>query len=593
MPLDLPPPLPPQLADDAVLEQRYETAAARGDVLVIEVGRYRLLVSGNSYLSEERIREITSVGKTPSQVILLLNALYAADGHLFVNVQYAREDQTETIYVQVNEGYLAEVEAPPALEPFFDQFEGERGLTAADLEPMRVLAELKSERAGYIMTTSYTIDPGHPEQFTLVIDGRENPNHEALDLTAAFGNPGNRFLGRYFGLASAKYNTPWGSQIGLGYAHGFTDIGRSNGGEDYNQYQLSYSLISSWGLYALSGAYTKYEVSDLFDQSIGAPVPGDSAQLTIENDVEEAEITEIKLVGNQFLYADEDTRWLLEQQLGYVDSVIEITEGALVLTPAMAGQDQPADPGLLGLLTDLLGPLLGGLLDPGGGAPPAGASALLAGTRIQDEEYYTARLGTTLSDGWQLFGNRGAVTLGAGFTRGFGGEIQNTLTDRQRTNEFNLFDAKFKVSYRLPADLLATLELNGQYSLDDRLPQQQQFVLGGPGNLSAYLPGILVGDTGAYGAFRIQLPRWELFSRPYRLTLFVESGLARYEDEPLPFSRDATQRATDVGIKLEFALLDFLQLTVYAASGISESGIPEQLVEQSDSDAYFNIKATF
>ncbi|MDN5938291.1 MAG: hypothetical protein L0H83_06470, partial [Salinisphaera sp.] len=574
------------------LEQRYGAAAKRGDVIELKVGKYRILVSGNSYLSEQRIREVTAVAKTPSQAILLLTALYSAEGYLFVNVQYARKDKTNVIWVQVNEGYLAEVEAPPAIEPFFDQFETEAGLTKSDLEPMRILAELKSERAGYIMTSRYTVDPNNPQEFTLVVDGRENPNHDPLEFSVAFGNPGNRFLGRYFGLASAKYDTPWGDQIGIGYAHGFTDIGRSNGGEKYNQYQLSYNLISSWGLYALSGSFTEYEISGLFDQTPATPAPGTTAQLTIEDDYERAEILQVNLAGNQFLYADDDTRWVLEEQISYVDSTNELEQGALVLTPAAGGGTAGTGGGLLDVLTDLLGPLLGGLLG-GGTSPGTATSVSLAGQRIQDEEYYTARLGTTLSDAWALFGKRGSISVGGGYKRGLGGDIQNTLTDRERAAEFDLFDAKFKVQYQLPASLVASLDLNGQLSLDDRLPQQQQFVGGGPGNLSAYLPGILVGDTGAYGRFQISLPRWEFLGGPYRFSLFVESGLARFEGNNLPIGREDTQHATDAGIKFEYAPFDWLELTVYAADGLSESGIPDEVVERSDSDAYFNVKATF
>ena len=584
MPLDLPPPLPPQQAEVAVLEQRHTAA---DEVIELEVGQYTLLVTGNTYLSEERIRQVTSAGRTPSQVVLLLNALYPADGHILVNVQYAREGQSDTIYVHVNEGYLAEVDAPPAIAPFFDSFEGQRGLTKQDMEPMRVLAELKSERAGYTMTSSYSVAPEDPAAFTLVIDGRENPEHDPFDLTAAFGNPGNRFLGRYFGLASAKYSLDNGDQIGLGYAHGFTDLGSSRGGESYGRGDLSYSTVTSWGLYGLSGSYTEYEVSGLFD----SPATADgSNQLVFQDDRESAEIVEVKLTGNQFLYANDDSRWLLEQELAYVDSTLTIDEGRLVATSN--GGSDASDPALGELLDGLLGGLLDDLLGNGGGGGTT-ESISLAGQQIQDERYGTARLGTTYSDSWTLFEQRGSLNVGAGYKRGFGGEIRNTLTDAERTNEFNLFDASLKTSYRLPYQMLASIQLKGQFSLDDRVPQQQQWVLGGPDNLSAYLPGILVGDTGAYGRFQVQLPRWRVFSRPYRFSLFVETGMAQFEGDNKPFGRAGTQRATDAGIKLEFAPLDNIQLTVHAAQGLSESGVPDNVIESAESDVYFNLKGEF
>lgn len=568
MPLDLPPPLPPQQAEVAVLEERH--GAGRGDgVITLEIDDYSLLISGNTYLDEARIREVTSVAKTPSQAILLLNALYPAEGHMFVNVQYARDRNANTIYVRVNEGYLAEADVPPAMAPFFEHFEGERGVKESDLEPQRVLAELKAERAGYRMSSHYSIDEDDPAAFTLVMDGREDPEHETFEFTGVFGNPGNRFLGRYFGAANMKAYAPNGDELGLGYTTAFVDMGNPRNGESYDRYDASYNTVNSFGLYSVSAAYTDYEVTNLLE--------GDF------QDREEAEIVEGRLQGNQFLYADGKTRIVLEEEISYIDSAIEIVEG-------MAQVDNQDDGGS-GLLGGLLGDLLRDIL--GIDDPAAGTMVDLAGQTIQDEEYGTARLGASISHTWELFDREGNINFGAGYRQGFGGEIDNGFTDPERTADFGLYDAELKIDYRLPADLIASFRVKGQHADGDRLPQQQQWVLGGPDNLSAFLPGILFADTGVYGRFQLQLPRWKVFTRPYRLSFFVEGGTAEFEGPNPPVGREGRESASDAGVKLEFAPFDNVTLTAYAADGLATSDIPEERVEDAESDVYFNLKATF
>lgn len=568
MPLDLPPPLPPQQAEVSVLEKR-NASASKDQVIEFNLDKYRILITGNTYLSEERILSVIRVAKTPSQAILLLNALYTADGYLFVDTQYAREGNT--IYVQVNEGYLAEVDAPPSIEPYFKKFEGRHGLTPTDIEPRRILAELDATRAGYTMTGKYSVDPDNPEAFTWTIDGERIPDHKPWQVGAAFGNPGNRFLGRYFGLANASYNAANGDTFGLGYAHGFTSLGNSRGGQDYNRGSLSYSTVTPWGLYGVDGAYTDYSVRGLFGSVttnntgggnnnggllgslpiigglFGGQGGGQSAGqgTTALNDKEDAYIAEINLTGNQFLYANEDTRWVLEQKLQYVDSVIEFS-----------------------------------------------SPEQLDGVHIQDEQYGAGRLGTTVSTSWSLFDRNGNVEGGFGYKRGFAGHVRSDLSDPQRTKNFNILDSKLDTAYELPWNMLLGLKLKGQYSIDDRLPQQEQWVLGGPDNLSAFLPGVMVGDTGAFGNLRLQLPPGDLFGKlRYRFSLFIEAGTSEFEQARGAFK--GTRSASDAGVKLEVAAYKNYQVTLYSAQKISDKNISRDVLNDAETDFFFNVQANF
>lgn len=575
MPLDLPPPVPPQQADVAALEQRY-AAEDRDGFVVLNVGDYRLFISGNTYVTPQRIREVTAPAKTPSQAILLLNALYRADGHLFVNVAYGQEKDAHIIYVHVYEGYLAEMDAPPAIAPYFKGFENEPGVTETTVEPQRILAEIKAERAGYNLTSRYSLVEDNPRAFKLIIDGREDPEHQPIEVSATFGNPGNRFLGRYFGFANLTGYTPGGDKVNLGYGTAFTGLGDARGGESYHRYSFGYNTVTTYGLYGLSGSYTEYQATGILNIGI--------------QDREKAEITQGGISGNQFLYADRKTRVVLEESVKYVDSTIAITEGSLTVASNGNGS------GNGGPLRNLLGNVISGLLKPIIGDGQNGQQTQtfdLAGQAIQDETYGTARLGLRVSQSWKLFSSDGTFNIGGGYKQGFGGEIKNNLIDAQRTADFGLADADFKLSYRLPGALIASLKAKGQYSDGDRVPQQQQWVLGGPDNLSAFFPGILLGDTGAYGRFQIDLPSWDVFGRPVRLSVFAEGGTAEFEGDNAPVGRVERETASDAGVKLEFSPLEQISVTGYAADSLSTSHIRESRLEDAESDFYFSIEAKF
>lgn len=564
MALDLPPPVTPQQAEIAEIRQSQQ--ASQGGVFELTVDRFRMLVSGNTYLDEGRIREVTAAAQTPSQVILLMNALYAAEGHLFVSIQYAREG--DLILVRVNEGYLKDVDAPSAIEPYFEKFENQQNVKASDMEPRRILAELKSQRAGFDIRGKYVIDPDDPEAFTMVLDGYPQENHDGADYTLTFGNPGNRFLGRYFGLANANFNLPNGDTIGLGFTHGFTNLGSSRGGEKYERGDLSYSTVTPWGLYGFSGGYTEYEVENLLNNP------------AVSNDLEEAEIIEARLNGNQFLYARDANRWVLEQQIEYVDSTIDVTRGSLLV---------PADVDL-GLVGGLLGDLLGGLL--GTGITTQDQVVDLSGTRLQDEQFVTGRLGTTYSRTWKFQGREGSVSIGGGYKHAFDADIESQV-DTRRGDKFSLFDASLSVNHQLPGKLLGTFSVRAQQSTDDRLPQQLQWVLGGPDNISAYLPGVLVGDTGLFGQLRVQLPRWELFGIPYRFSTFVEYGSAEFENTSGQGDFGERRSITDGGLKLEIAPYKTVEIILHAAREISSSNLDDEFLEDNESDVFFTVKATF
>ena len=136
-----------------------------------------------------------------------------------------------------------------------------------------------------------------------------------------------------------------------------------------------------------------------------------------------------------------------------------------------------------------------------------------------------------------------------------------------------------------------TLEYAGQFSSDPVL-EQQQFVLGGVGNLYASLPGLAVGDSG--GIARLQwVPgarRWKAVTG--RLKLFAEHGYARFETRRA--GRDNRQRSqSDIGLELSGEFPGGLTLSLAHATVISESGIDEQTAREAGADFYFRLRKRF
>lgn len=531
MPISLPPPIPPQQAEVGILEARHEQAQAKGNVIVLDSGKYQLLVSGNSYLKKKKIKSVTRKGNNPSAKVLLLNALYLSKGHILVNIQYARDGRI--IYVQVNEGVLKRIDGPPVPKAFFAKFKGVQDLTKSQLAPELVLAERRAMRAGYKVSLHYSVDPLHPSSYTLDIDTQPDPSHKSVDSILTFGNPGNRFLGRYFGLAHVNIKSPTGDVYGINYAHGFINLGTPRGGDAYNSVQLSYSRVNPFGMFGVSGSYSHYKFHNQFP--------------TIPDDHIKATTYEGALTGSQILLTQPGSRLVLQEKAGYVDAKRTLTK----------------------------------------------ASGLPIGLRLLDEHFAFAQLGVAGNRAWQFLGRRGNLSGHVDYVRGFAGSVDNFLAfaDR-RTAHFNVFQGELKAAYSLPRNLTVNMNLRGQLSPGDRLPLHQQFVLGGPASLRAWLPGILVGDTGAYANLNLELPRWHVLGMPLRFTFYIEGGMANYEDvsSGVPRILRQTRSAADGGAKLEIQLLDSISAVFYAALPIADHNLGDR-AHDARSDAYFTLIA--
>jgi hemolysin activation/secretion protein len=124
------------------------------------------------------------------------------------------------------------------------------------------------------------------------------------------------------------------------------------------------------------------------------------------------------------------------------------------------------------------------------------------GSTVQHERYATLELEATYHKAQQQRDSVLNWKIGAAIKGGLGGDKGALGTDNtsagiavgKRSAEFLVFKPKAQLNYAFSKASSVNLAFNGQLS-DEQLPQQQQWFLGGVDRMSAYLPGVLVGNT--------------------------------------------------------------------------------------------------
>lgn len=126
---------------------------------------------------------------------------------------------------------------------------------------------------------------------------------------------------------------------------------------------------------------------------------------------------------------------------------------------------------------------------------------------------------------------------------------------------------------------------------DDRLPEQQQWVVGGIGNIESYLPGVASGDSGGLGRFQLEFKSYDVASVKFSPTLFVEYGYTKYEN-PLDGQSGAKQSLADGGVGLSMTRGPFEAAVSYAES-FHEKKVEKDVLHDSDANMFFRVAMKF
>lgn len=580
MAIDLPPIIPPQASTAEKIENY--AALNSADVIEREVAGYTLRITGNKYLSDEQVDTIMSAVQTPAQAVNALNNAYYQLGHLLVTVYFAHRDNL--IFAHVVNGKLSAIKAPEKISGYFEPLVGDEDLTRAEFDERRVLADIDAKRHGVDYTMSYQLE-ADPEAFTLVFTGKENEDDDSTTVTAGLNNLGNRFLGRYFANLGLTHDFSNGVEFTFNYDRAITQWGETNGGDYYNGYSVKLDSPTRWGLYGAEGRYVEYArdvalevpvsdpgqsggagsgplgdcllllpgLCDGLNEVLGILLPGeegtnDDGTVTTQRVLVglESETYSVALTGEQIIASDSYYRLTVSQRLEASENTIEIDGLGTLL-------DEPHSTAEVGLKYNRILRLAG------------------VPTQIVAQGFAVAGLssdsGTLGTDD-----NAGAVAIG------------------RRSAEFLLLKPRFTAKVSVLDWASLNLQTIAQFSDDTQLPLQQQFVLGGS-SLSAYLPGVLIGDSGSYTKLSFSANGLPALGMTLKPAIFLEHGQAWFEDASGEAGQ--TRQIVDAGVSLSASWGDILTTDLVAAVPVDDRNIDDEQLEQSEVDFYWNVKLAF
>lgn len=214
---------------------------------------------------------------------------------------------------------------------------------------------------------------------------------------------------------------------------------------------------------------------------------------------------------------------------------------------------------------------------------------------LLNQHYTYLSLGANANHGVTVAGLTGNLDAGVTFNLGISAP-SGTLYDNQPgypTPHFRYSD--FTLTYRqaLPLGLEAKFSGQAQWAADT-LPSQQQWVLGGLGNLSAYEPGVVVGDSGYVANLEVDAPTLKRAGASATFGGFVETGGATYAHPA--HGTSPWQTLSDIGLLLRLHLPYGFSATAMAATPIARSGFGaagRRNLAANRLDAFFVVQKEF
>jgi hypothetical protein len=570
MAIDFPSALPPQQASVAQIAEW----AGTGSVYQGLVNGYQVRVSGAHQLSRDELDKIFKSAKTPSQAIFLMSSAALRKGHMLVSMQYAPEGNV--IYVHALQARVTGFKGGE-ISTFFADLKDDPNLTRGEFDRARVMANVRSERTGVDYSVSYVVDENAPERVVMVFSGEPREDYDATDLVLKFGNQGSRYVGRYFGDVGLSHNFKDGSRATGSLETAFTDLGESRGGEDYYRIQLAADRPFTQGLYGISAGHTEYSqdlgstTSSTTTASGSDPIcdalgmlglcsPSSTTTTSTQKLGLDAKINTLGISGEQVLASDLSSRLNVFERIDYIDSQIDVG-------------------------------VFGNLQDEKYATLEVGAKYFAADLRGPKSLRWSAQLSVKTG----LTGDSGSLgTYPAYRTQYLSNNPGATSTPQvvpaARTAEFVSVLPRFTA--KLPLADSGNLRLNAMAQFaNEQLPQQQQWVLGGMGSISAYLPGVLSGDSGYYGKLDYA-KTVTVLGIEVEPEIFVEYGAAWFENAS--GLEGETRSIVDAGVKFSADLGWDVQLDAVFARSLADDGFASSsALNAFEADFFFTVKKIF
>ncbi|MFT7405686.1 ShlB/FhaC/HecB family hemolysin secretion/activation protein [Zhongshania sp.] len=570
MAIDFPSALPPQQATVAQIAEWAGTASTYQGL----INGYQVRVSGDHHLSQDELDKIFKSAKTPSQAIFLMSSAALRKGHMLVSMQYAPKENV--IYVHALQARVVGLKGGE-ISAFFAGLKDDPSLSRAEFDRARVIANVRSERTGIDYSVSYIVDDNNPERVVMEFKGERQEDYDATDLVLRFGNQGSRYVGRYFGDVGLSHNFNDGSRAMGSFETAFTDLGESRGGEDYYRIQLAADRPFAQGLYGISAGHTEYSQdfgsttsstttasgSDPICDALGALglcSPSSTTTTSTQKVGLNAKINTLGVSGEQVLASDLSSRLNLFERIDYIDSQIDVG-------------------------------VFGNLQDEKYATLELGGKYFSADLRGPKSLRWSAQL--SLKTG--LTGDSGSLGKYDAYQSQYlvsnpGARSAPQVVPGARTAEFLTVLPKFTAKLPVAAGGDLHLNLSAQFA-NEQLPQQQQWVLGGMGSMSAYLPGVLSGDSGYYGKLDYA-NTVSVLGLDFTPSVFVEYGAAWFENAS--GVEGDTRSIVDAGVKFSADLGWATQFDSVFARSLADDGFANAAALKSfEANFYFTLKKVF
>ncbi len=372
--------------------------------------------------------------------------------------------QGKTVPIEIIQGRITEQQSTGAVGSFFSGLKNRDDLRESDLVRRAILADAFAHRNGEQLHVQFGPAP-QPGGSSMTLQTMPIKDYFPLSGNLLFGNFGSRYSSRYLTGGSLSYDPGWGTNISINAIQGLSGLDKDSQGSQYTQGQLSVSSITPWGIYGFTSQWTHYRIGQ-----VAFPLNPTG------------NIFSWSLTGNQLLYANATTRLSVNEAYTHTSNVVKVYQSIL----------------------------------PGG-------------YLLTDQRYGYFSLGAQGSRAYTLLDRPGSVSANFTYNQGISAERGTLYADvpGAPTSHFHYFTSNISLTQTLPAGMNLSFTASGQGAFNT-LPQNQQWVLGGFGNLSAFYPGVLVGDSGYSARLQLQGPAWQWQGFAVRLNFFTETGGSTY-----------------------------------------------------------------
>ncbi|ACD84130.1 Hemolysin activation/secretion protein [Methylacidiphilum infernorum V4] len=497
--------------------------------VIVSTPTYTYIVTGNTLLSQGTIKKALKKAVGPEDALNRLKMLYQQKGYFLVTVRAYTEDKQ--VELEVIEGRISAIHAEKPLDLFYYGIKNRPDVQTSDVIRDNINAENYARRQqeqpkihfepGQDYATSEMFVESQPVQtFTPNVLDEAKP----WDTSVMFGNYGTRFVSRYLTDLVVGYRPGYGLQITGDLSEGLTGFDTYSNGGIYYAGTFGLSWANPYGVYGVMYRQMHFQEGP---NALGLfNIPGMTPELaTLLASGSTGDLRYWQFYGQQVAYASESIRWGFDEYLAFTNF-----------------QD------------------------------------FFIFQHLYAQDYNSFQVGSTYTQNFIAFGRPahwdGGIHAVHSYAHG-GFQILNQDVNSlpgAPNPYFTYF--KFNADYvqGLPYGMNFMVSGYGQVS-ENTLPIMDMWILGGMGNLSAWYPAVLFGDTGFIGRSVLYSPTWNLGGFTINASGYTEFGGSRFNFMPKG-AVAAWQYLGDVGVSVDIVHRYGTTISAYAAFPVMSINVP-------------------